>query len=586
MPDLTPFEVPEGGLIECKNRLPYDDNYRKMADKQDYSIVGLSSTTFTGSGLDDGTIGGTYTGTTQIVYKVVIDATGTPDTFEWFKDGVSQASGVAITGAAQTLDNGITVTFAATTGHTNTDFWSATAYAAVTSDTPQNAVQYQAVDGNNYLFVGTGTKLHRMGASNKYFEDVTRTASNYSTGTNLWSFLQWGDYAIATNFADDPQVMTSMDTDANFVALSTLDETPPKGKYLLQHKGHIILAHVNDGAAKPKRIVWSGLEDPSKWTASLTNGAGGQTFADSGDITGIANVGDSFAILHTNSISVGRYSGAPYTFVFEHNRVKNIGCEYPGSVISIGDRIFFWGNDDIYEFDGNAARGIGFGVKETIIPNINASYTYRITAMHDEINGIVFWSWANADSTDGNYTRILCYNYRVKRYTWLDTTGECIFGFKKGAVYNPDDMTNIYTEYVEGVTPADAVILEGFSDSSEWQSGGWVFASIDTDNVLNTYDNSFLTGVITSGEFKVDDNVLMVDRVRPNASAYSTNPIVRVGSRMEENDGVSYTALSTVGSNGYADLRSSGRYHRVEITLGDDAGIMKAEAHAKSRGFR
>lgn len=47
----------------------------------------------------------------------------TTDTFEWFLNGASQASGVAITGAAQSLVDGISVTFASTSGHTFGDFW-------------------------------------------------------------------------------------------------------------------------------------------------------------------------------------------------------------------------------------------------------------------------------------------------------------------------------------------------------------------------------------------------------------------------------------------------------------------------------
>jgi len=80
---------------------------------------------YTGTGLDDMTFGGTYTGdaSATITYKVVIDATGTPDTFEWFKDNVSQAAGVSIVAGAISLDLGFTITFGATTGHDVADTW-------------------------------------------------------------------------------------------------------------------------------------------------------------------------------------------------------------------------------------------------------------------------------------------------------------------------------------------------------------------------------------------------------------------------------------------------------------------------------
>ena len=78
------------------------------------------------TGLNDATSGGTYSGTrTHDVFEINIDATGAPDTFRWRKrySGNGYTNGVAITGAAQTLSDGVTVTFAATTGHTNNTTW-------------------------------------------------------------------------------------------------------------------------------------------------------------------------------------------------------------------------------------------------------------------------------------------------------------------------------------------------------------------------------------------------------------------------------------------------------------------------------
>lgn len=85
--------------------------------------VGAAS--FTGSGLNDATSGGTFTGSPSGSYRVQIDSTGATDTFKWSKDGGATwvAETVAITGAAQTLEKGVTVTFAATTGHTSADRW-------------------------------------------------------------------------------------------------------------------------------------------------------------------------------------------------------------------------------------------------------------------------------------------------------------------------------------------------------------------------------------------------------------------------------------------------------------------------------
>jgi len=84
-----------------------------------------TAASFEGSGLDDCTLSGTYTGTNISYFVVEIDATGTPDTFRWSNDkGVTwEASGISITGGVQLLENGVSVTFTATTGHTLNDTW-------------------------------------------------------------------------------------------------------------------------------------------------------------------------------------------------------------------------------------------------------------------------------------------------------------------------------------------------------------------------------------------------------------------------------------------------------------------------------
>jgi hypothetical protein len=78
---------------------------------------------FTGTGINDCTISGPYVSSTSSTFSVEIDATGTPDTFKWRKDAGAWTAGVAITGDLQTLQDGVAVTFAVTTGHTLADLW-------------------------------------------------------------------------------------------------------------------------------------------------------------------------------------------------------------------------------------------------------------------------------------------------------------------------------------------------------------------------------------------------------------------------------------------------------------------------------
>jgi hypothetical protein len=82
--------------------------------------ISLSPKTFTGSGLNDATFSGTPTETGH-TYQVTIDGDGSPNTFKWRIGTGSWTTGVAMTGSAQLLDEGVYVTFGAITGHTLTD---------------------------------------------------------------------------------------------------------------------------------------------------------------------------------------------------------------------------------------------------------------------------------------------------------------------------------------------------------------------------------------------------------------------------------------------------------------------------------
>ena len=85
------------------------------------AVVGTD--TFTGSGLNDLTPGGTYTGDEDITIRVQIDGT-TPDTFKWSEDGGETWAAETMPLTLTTyLPFGIELTWGAITGHTLTDYW-------------------------------------------------------------------------------------------------------------------------------------------------------------------------------------------------------------------------------------------------------------------------------------------------------------------------------------------------------------------------------------------------------------------------------------------------------------------------------
>ena len=90
-------------------------------------VRALGADTFTGSGNDDLVAPtGNYNGNANRTYRLQIDATGSPDTFSWSRDGTTSwvATGVNLSTTPFELEDGIWIAWTAVSSHTIGDYWS------------------------------------------------------------------------------------------------------------------------------------------------------------------------------------------------------------------------------------------------------------------------------------------------------------------------------------------------------------------------------------------------------------------------------------------------------------------------------
>lgn len=106
--------------------IPFSDIKGVRGHYLDFRRIGETTQTV-GSGLDDLTPGGAPTVGTSATYEIVIVSAATPDTFKWRKKvgnvWTDYSTAANVTGSAIALENGITITFGATTGHDADDAW-------------------------------------------------------------------------------------------------------------------------------------------------------------------------------------------------------------------------------------------------------------------------------------------------------------------------------------------------------------------------------------------------------------------------------------------------------------------------------
>ena len=137
------------GDFETFDLSTYHNARRKYHNCIIDSVAEVGPAHFYGDTLPDLTSGGEYTGggystvypftfeAKETRFLVKIDSISSPNTFKWSVDDGKNwiGQGIAITGAEQLLQEGVTVTFAATTGHSLNDEWTINATSGfVTND--------------------------------------------------------------------------------------------------------------------------------------------------------------------------------------------------------------------------------------------------------------------------------------------------------------------------------------------------------------------------------------------------------------------------------------------------------------------
>jgi hypothetical protein len=176
-----------------QNNLNVDNSFVYMNSG---NTIGSANTTFTGSGLDDGVLTGHYEGTSTTHYYVRIDSVGGGtdgvDTFEWSKDNFSttEATDVDIDTDGVELDNNISITFNAATGHTLNDKWDGEA-SPVNVDTGLFTNRNTGTSGVGYTHAGVFFDVsdQKWKAVEEYDPEPEGTIDTSDSSFNLATFV-------------------------------------------------------------------------------------------------------------------------------------------------------------------------------------------------------------------------------------------------------------------------------------------------------------------------------------------------------------------------------------------------------------
>ena len=431
-----------------------------------------------------------------------------------------------------------------------------TPFSEALSARPLGSFAARANDGNIYLFAGTTSALWKLDGD--AWVDVSKVGG-YTTGDGeRWTFSQFGDFVVASNYSDTPQVyQLGVSTD-----FADLTGSPPKWKYSALIGDFLVVANTNSGGSQhSRRIQWPDIDSITSWTTGAPpSQADFQDIAgEGGQCQGIVGGSEYGTIFFEKEIWRMTYIGPPYFFRFDKME-SNKGTPAPGSIVPVNRDIHYLGQDGFYKFDGQVSVPTGSNkIDKTFYQTIANDYVAsRVNGGADPINKIIFFSAASTNSAAGEADRLFILNYELLRWSYALVTTRYLFSTLQ---------VGFTLETLDGYGSSDSIDALPFTlDSRVWQGGASIIAAFDVNNKLAFFTGSNLQAMVDTGETQLfPDRRGFISSVRPICDTNDAQ--ISIGYRDRTGDDITESPFVAQNAIGDCNFRISARYQSAKVKI-------------------
>ncbi|WP_412058128.1 hypothetical protein [Bartonella sp. DGB2] len=414
-----------------------------------------------------------------------------------------------------------------------------------------NSFATRTLTGATLFFAGTPEKLYLLDNTGLAWRDVSREDTPYSANNEApWSFAAFGNYIIAVNKNDSPQIYQ--------VGASTrfekLKGNPPRAGIVKIWGDFVCLMQLTD---KPNRVWWSGLNNIEWWTPGQYN-CDYQDFPEGGIVQGAMDATNPVIFLQSAIYRATFIPGSDIIFSFQKIHTKR-GARSSTSIAGRGNMAFYADQGGFFQIDTNGTiNSIGFEkVDRTVFNQLNANTLSTLSAVIDPFYNRVYW----ACDYDGNGTvgEILVYDWGLEKWSSIHVNILAILPF--------------YTlgktlESLDEVSPS-LDDLPYSLDSKAWQGGAPLLGAIDLDNKLCSFTDLPLEATLSSPEIRAPNGAITrLHTVYPECD--SDVVLISIGTRRLNN-----TSCPILWSQDYRPspmtgrvlLHARARYHKVRVRI-------------------
>ncbi|MGL2348494.1 hypothetical protein ACOWKN_00090 [Helicobacter pylori] len=439
-------------------------------------------------------------------------------------------------------------------------------------DTILGAIAVRAKGGVS-IIVGTEQKIYLLNNTSMQWKDISQKGKSYFANVDApWSFALFGDYVIAVNANDKPQVI-DIDHDETF---RDLGGNPPQAGIVRVWGDFVCLMKLTE---HPRRVHWSGLNDAEFWTVGKRS-CDYQDFPDGGYVQGATETTNPLIFMRSAIYAGSFIPGSKIIFSFQKIHDKR-GAKTSESIVCRGDLAFFIDEGGFYQIniDGHITP-IGFEkVDRTMITRINQSSLPILWSAIDGVYTRVYWMIDLDESTQER--TLLIYDWGLQKWSVATVNIAMILPiFSAG--YSLEGLDRVSCSLDD---------LPFSLDSKVWQNEAPVLGAFDQQGRLGSFSGKPMACVVTSQEMGQTSGVMTrVSNIMPQVN--STQFYVSVGMRLRqsiEEKIVWFPERQPSSHTGQIRCRVRARFYRFKLRIPEGANwshITGFDVALKSAGLR
>ncbi len=242
----------------------------------------------------------------------------------------------------------------------------------------------------------------------------------------------------------------------------------PGARYMALSNNHLMVANLASGTQNyPNRIRWSDLYAPEDFEVREDSEADFfELEPGDGEITGLSYQRGNNLIYTRSSVWIARYNPLPTGYKFDP-LYTDVGCAYHGSQVSVREKDYFIGSDNIYMIDGLQLVEIGDEIwdffKQECTTNPSTGFIRTRVNKQEHTIAWIFDSALGDPSAPGAGYWSIVYNYKENKWSDRDPMGV---------------FASIYFPYpLRGFTPIDDVssIIDSAPNDTNLIDGDWQY---------------------------------------------------------------------------------------------------------------